>query len=118
MSKWILSEYRLAGLGGKPLERLDAHDGIAVLVESRTPNGDGIARGIDCHDAATYTALARQSHEERKLARLIVEATGLHDGVDALHARRTQLHAGVVEGLIALGKSDKGPSQVETAQLH
>ena len=92
MYRWILSEYRLAGLGGKPLERLDAHDGIAMLVESRTPNGDGIARGIDCHDAATYAALARQSHEEGKLARLIVEATGLHDGVDAFHARRCLLY--------------------------
>ena len=75
----------LFGLGGEKLEGFNPHDGVALRVEARTPYGYGVEHGIDSDNAPSDATLARKTYKVGKLASLVVETAGLHNGVDALN---------------------------------
>lgn len=65
---------------------MDAGGGVAFWVESGAPGGDGELSWVDCYDSSSYAAFGWEAYSEGEFAGFIVEAAGLHDGVDTLGA--------------------------------
>ena len=66
------------------LEGGHSDEGVAVAVEFGAPDGDSEVAGDVGRDAAAYAALAGEAGAEGKVARLVVEAAGEHEGTEAL----------------------------------
>ena len=111
------SEDGFLGFGGEEFERFHADDGVAFGVKTRAPHGYGIALGVDGGNASAHTALAWQTYEVGELARFIVEAAGLHDGIHTFYLRRGELYLAEVEGTAVVGKGQKGLCQLATTHL-
>ena len=102
--RMVMLEDGLLGFGGQQFQNFHTDDGVALRIQTGTPHGYGIALGVDGGNASAHTALARQTYEVGELARFIVEAAGLHDGIHTFYLRRGELYLAEDEGTAVVGK--------------